>query len=249
MQLSDYGEQCIKILEEDSLTPVLKAYDDGGGTWTISWGCTDDVHKGMVCTEAEAEAMFQREIAKHVALVNKHITVPLKQTQFDCCVSFFFNEGVRKSFIKAVNSGDEAAVFKVMMQFVYVGKKKWDGLVKRRTKEIQLWNGLYRDKRITAVAEIEAVNTTDRVKADDVAAKPSRPTVATAAAAVAATATTVAPSLPSIPAPPKAAVEAVTGWQNALETVLKVASTTPGLIVICGILIAVALPMAAKRFA
>lgn len=58
-----------------------------------------------------------------------------------------------------------------------------------------------------------------------------------------------APSLPSIPAPPKEAIEAVTGWQNALETVLKVASTTPGLIVICGILIAVALPMAAKRFA
>ncbi|MBK8467842.1 MAG: hypothetical protein IPL32_18680 [Chloracidobacterium sp.] len=56
-----------------------------------------------------------------------------------------------------------------------------------------------------------------------------------------------APSLPSIPAPPKEAIEAVTGWQNAAETLLKVASTTPGMIVICGILIAVALPWFAKR--
>lgn len=201
-QLDDYGEQAIKILEEGMLIPKLVAYDDGGGTYTIAFGCTDGVYKGMSCTVEEAEAMFQKEIAKHVAAVNKTIKIPLKPCQFTTCVSFFFNEGQRQSFVNAVNSGDEQRIAKTMMQFVYVGKKVWPGLIVRRTKELQLWHGTFTDPAMTAKPPV--VDVSDEVKADPVKTKPSRMTVA----AVAGAAVSAVPALP-LPAVPEAVTKSL----------------------------------------
>ena len=209
-QLDDYGEQAIKVLEEGSLEPKLAAYNDGGGTYTLAWGCTEGVHKGMTCTAVEAEALFQREIASHVAAVNRTIKIPLKPCQFAACVSFFFNEGQRQSFVKAVNSGDETRIAKTMMQFVYVGKKVWPGLIARRTKELQLWHGTFSDPAMTA--KLPVLDGSDEIKADDVTVKPSRTAVATIATA----ATIAVPSLPlpSVPDVVTKSLENADAWKG-----------------------------------
>lgn len=53
--------------------------------------------------------------------------------------------------------------------------------------------------------------------------------------------------LPTIPPPPSDIVASITEWQKIAQTLIEMASSVSGLIVICGILLAVALPMWAKR--
>lgn len=145
--LSALGEKYIKWAEEEGGKPKLKAYNDGTGTWTIAWGCTDGVHKGMTCTQDEAEAMFKREIAKHIASVHKLITIPISQGLFDALVSFFYNNGAGacQTLIMAVNSGNAARVRAAWMLYVHAfdekkrRKTEWPGLVKRRKSELALW--------------------------------------------------------------------------------------------------------------
>jgi GH24 family phage-related lysozyme (muramidase) len=187
LQLSEFGEQCIKLWEEDSLTPKLEAYDDGGGTWTISWGCTKGVYKGMKITAEEAEAMFQQEIAAHVALVKKYVKTPLAQCEFDAAVSFVFNEGVPKGWVNAINSKDyENQVPITLMKYVYVKKKRWAGLVKRRADELSLWHGVYEDARLTVPAPYGEISTDNDIAYADPAKRELSHKVTATVSAVAA---------------------------------------------------------------
>jgi hypothetical protein len=52
---------------------------------------------------------------------------------------------VRDGFLSAVNNGH--SIENAMMRYVYVKGRKWPGLVKRRTQELQLWHGTFRDRR------------------------------------------------------------------------------------------------------
>ena len=80
------------------------------GKWTIYTGLTNDVHEGMIVTEAEGEAMFRRELTRFEAAVNKLVKVPLSQAQFDSLVSFAFNCGetalARSTLLKKLNRGN-----------------------------------------------------------------------------------------------------------------------------------------------
>ncbi len=163
MTLSGYGECCLKLWEEDSLEPKLEAYDDGTGTWTIGWGNTKGVYRGMRITRDQAEEMFQREIQPFVQAVRRRIKVPLKQGQFDAMTSFFYNlgEGAGDGLVAAINRGDFDAVPGIMALYNKARKGRngplvtWPGLVKRRAREIALWSGTYHDARIPASVEPE----------------------------------------------------------------------------------------------
>jgi hypothetical protein len=50
MTLSPEGEQFIKGEEEEGGLPRLKTYDDGTGTPTIAWGCTEGVLRNVAFT-------------------------------------------------------------------------------------------------------------------------------------------------------------------------------------------------------
>lgn len=144
--LSMAGLAFIKDAEEGG-KPRLTAYDDGTGTWTISYGCTRGVKKGMKITAAQAEEMLEAELAIHIAEVHRLITKPISQGLFDALVSFFFNCGSGKcpTLIKAVNGGTNGDIRRAFMLFTRAYDAKqgktvtWPGLVKRRTAEISHW--------------------------------------------------------------------------------------------------------------
>lgn len=156
MTLSEYGRCCIKLWEEDSLEPKLEAYDDGTGTWTIAWGNTKGVYRGMRITREQAEKMFDEHIEPYIQAVRDRIKVPLKQRQFDAMTSFFYNVGTAAgdSIVAAINRNEMDKVPGFFMLYVKARQGKngplvtWPGLVNRRSKEVALWEGRYSDPRI-----------------------------------------------------------------------------------------------------
>lgn len=125
----------------------LEAYQDSAGVWTIGVGHTRTAKPGMKITEHQAHVLFVEDIRESVSDVNRYVSVPLKQNQFDALVSFVFNVGgtaFRASTLrKRLNEGEydlAAAEFprwnKVTVDDV---KRVEDGLVYRRAAELAEW--------------------------------------------------------------------------------------------------------------
>jgi lysozyme len=151
---SDEGRRRIKLFEEGSLEPKLRAYADpasGGEPWTIGWGSTRGVTKGMVISREEAERRFETDIANAERLVRAYAEVPLTQGQFDALVSFVFNVGAGRLGVKdgwvvlkngkpptlrrKLNAGDYAGAAGEFAKWVYGSGKRMPGLVTRRAAE------------------------------------------------------------------------------------------------------------------
>ena len=75
----------------------LFAYQCAAGVWTIGYGHTAGVKKGMTITQAQADAYLKQDCRKFESYVNSAAYVPitanLNQNQFDALVSFAFNCG------------------------------------------------------------------------------------------------------------------------------------------------------------
>ncbi len=70
------------------------AYQDTRGIWTIGVGHTGpEVHRGLVWASAQVEAALADDLGWAENEVNRMVTVPLTQNQFDALVSFTFNVG------------------------------------------------------------------------------------------------------------------------------------------------------------
>lgn len=94
-----------------------RAYLDTKGIPTIGVGHTGpEVYMGLVWTDQQVADAFADDIQWAEDAVNKYVTVPLKQNQFDALVSFTFNVGEtafrRSTLVRVLNTGDyeEAAV-------------------------------------------------------------------------------------------------------------------------------------------
>jgi lysozyme len=119
----------------------LNAYQDSGGIWTIGYGHTFGVHEGMTCSQEQAEVWLWEDVRAAERAVNKFVTVPLTQHEFDALVDFTFNLGIGafrdSTMLRLLNSGNHAAAAD---EFA-----KWDkckghviaGLLKRRLEEKQ----------------------------------------------------------------------------------------------------------------
>lgn len=159
MKLGPKGKQLIQSWE----TLVLYTYDDayrpkpylGGkvkGTLTIGYGHTAAAGDptpaaGMKISKAEAERIFDRDIANVVADVNKFLTRKVTQEQFDALVSFHYNTGGlgRSTLLKKVNAGLFDQVPAEFMKWVNDNGKVSAGLVNRRRAEVALWRQLKTD--------------------------------------------------------------------------------------------------------
>lgn len=127
----------------------LRAYPDpatNAEPYTIGYGHTGGVKPDDTCTQEQAEAWLTADIAWAVAAVNHLVTVPLKQYQFDPCVSLTFNIGQgafgSSTLLKMLNDGQHSAV---PAQFL-----RWDkgpngqplpGLTARRKAESIMFAG------------------------------------------------------------------------------------------------------------
>lgn len=139
---SNKGIELIKKFEGFSDTPYLcaAAYN------TIGYG-----HK--LSAEAQyntisliqAERLLKADLLKAEKAVMHYIRIELSDTQFDALVSFTFNCGAgalqRSTLRQKINYRlyDEAS--KEFLKWVYVGAKKIDALVRRRTLESRLFSG------------------------------------------------------------------------------------------------------------
>lgn len=121
----------------------LTAYQCSAGVWTIGYGHTAGVYKGMKITQAQADAFLKQDIAKFEKYINNPSYVPfteqLNQNQFDALVSFAFNLGqgnVKKLCVgRNINQIPSA-----MQQYCKAAGKTLPGLQRRRKAEAALYN-------------------------------------------------------------------------------------------------------------
>ena len=139
MKSTNYAILLIKSFEQLRLNSYLCP----AGKWTIGYGHTEGVNRGMLITEKTADAFLKQDIQKAEAEVNR-IEADLTQEQFDALVSFVFNVGTqafRYSTLRKLierNPGDPK-IADEFRRWVYAGNTVLPGLVKRREQEIKLY--------------------------------------------------------------------------------------------------------------
>lgn len=123
---------------------ALKAYLCPSGVWTIGYGHTAGVKKGMTITKTEAEKLLKSDVKVFSAAVNRLVKVELNQNQFDALVSFTFNVGIGNlqgsTLLRVLNKGSYNEVPEQMKRWKYGSNRKLlNGLVRRRDEESKLW--------------------------------------------------------------------------------------------------------------
>ena len=115
----------------------LQAYQCQAGKWTIGYGHTNGVYKGMVITEAQAIQFLNQDLIVAEKAVNK-LNRKFNQNQFDALVSFTFNlgEGNLKTLTKNRNNSQIA---EAILLYNKASGKVSNGLVRRRKAERQLF--------------------------------------------------------------------------------------------------------------
>ena len=126
-----------------------KAYLCPAKVWTIGYGHTSaagppSVGPGKVITAGEAVQILKNDLKVFEAAVEKAVKVPLTDNEFAALVSFTFNLGsgtlARSTLLRKLNQGKYDAVPGELARYVYAGKQKLEGLVRRRAAEASLWS-------------------------------------------------------------------------------------------------------------
>lgn len=122
----------------------LKAYQDVTGKWTIGYGDTQNVAKGLVITQEEADERLANRYAEIEGYVRALVKVPVTDNQLGALVSFAYNLGpgnlAGSTLLKLLNTGTSKA--KVALEFPKwnkAGGKVVSGLVRRRAAEQELF--------------------------------------------------------------------------------------------------------------
>jgi GH24 family phage-related lysozyme (muramidase) len=139
MNLGSAGKNLIKRYEGCR----LQAYKCPAGVWTIGYGHTGNVKQGQTITQAQADALFDKDVQGFVDGVKRCIKVSVNQNQFDALVSFAYNCGVgalqNSDLLKYINKGDFAKAAKEFDRWNKGGGKVLAGLVRRRVAEKELF--------------------------------------------------------------------------------------------------------------
>jgi lysozyme len=138
MKLSEEGIAFI----ENNEGCKLKAYQDGGGVWTIGYGHTGGVKPNSRITQEEADSLFRLDIGYAVKCVNDH-TLSCTQNQFDALVDFVFNVGpsqfLTSHLLSYHNRGEYEKAAAEFPKWKYDNGKVVDGLINRRKRERELY--------------------------------------------------------------------------------------------------------------
>lgn len=140
MTTSPAGRKLLSVREGNK----LKAYQDSIGVWTIGVGHTAAAglphpKAGMTITAAESDFILSRDLVQFENGVNKAITVPMSQNEFDALVSLAFNIGLgnfsSSTLVKKMNAGDKTAAADQFLVWNKAGGKVIKGLTTRRKAE------------------------------------------------------------------------------------------------------------------
>lgn len=137
MKTSQKGINLIKQFEGCE----LEAYKCPAGIWTIGYGHTVDVYKGMKITEKEAEILLIDDLPKYEKYAQDFA---INQNQFDALVSFIYNVGsgnfMKSTLRKKIMAGaNEQEIRNEFAKWRRGGGKILPGLVKRRKAEADLF--------------------------------------------------------------------------------------------------------------
>lgn len=139
MRTSQRGLSLIKLFEGLR----LQAYQDSVGVWTIGYGATRGVKPGMTITKEQAERMLLNDVQRFEPEVERLITAPLSQNQWDALVCFTYNLGAANlessTLRRLLNAGDYAGAAEQFPRWNKAGGKVLPGLVRRRAAERELF--------------------------------------------------------------------------------------------------------------
>jgi lysozyme len=154
-EMADLGKQAMELnaagikLIQDFEGLMLEAYRCSAGVLTIGYGHTSAagepfVTADMKITQAEADAIFRRDVQKYCDGVREALLVRVNDNQFSAMVSLCYNIGVvafaNSSVLRFANEGrlEEAAA-----SFALWNKAAGQvlrGLVRRRAAEAELFS-------------------------------------------------------------------------------------------------------------
>ena len=127
-----------------------KPYKCPAGLWTVGVGHL--IGNGLTLPDSwnrkfsleEVYAILAKDVEKFERGVNRYITLPLKQSEFDAILSFAFNLGLgtlQRSTLRArLNRGDKVGAIQSLLKYNKAGGKVLKGLDNRRKDEAALFN-------------------------------------------------------------------------------------------------------------
>lgn len=127
----------------------LAAYPDPGSIdgrpWTIGWGHTGpEVKRGLVWTQAQADAAFVRDLQATEYLVGQMVP-NASQPEFDALVSFAYNLGAAalrgSTLMRLYKAGDTRGAADQFLRWNKNDGAVMYGLTRRRTAERALFLG------------------------------------------------------------------------------------------------------------
>ncbi|MDP3322629.1 MAG: lysozyme [Hydrogenophaga sp.] len=146
MKTSENCINLIKVFEGFSSKPYMCP----AGVPTIGYGSTRYADNKPVkladelITEPEAVAILYKTLTTYEDAVNRYVSRPINQNQFDALVDFAYNVGAQNlrtsRLLKKLNGGDINGASKEFTKWVYAGGNILNGLVKRRLAEQALFN-------------------------------------------------------------------------------------------------------------
>jgi len=98
-------------------------------------------------SKLEALGLLKQDIIRSENAVIRNINTRLEQSQFDALVSFTFNIGSaalqRSTLRQKINfDADKSEIYNEFIRWVFVGRRKMPGLIRRREIEANLYLGL-----------------------------------------------------------------------------------------------------------
>lgn len=120
----------------------LKVYLCPAGKRTIGYGhVLGATERYNEITKETAENLFKEDVKAAEYVVNKAVTAPLTQDQYDAIVSLVFNWGgsrfLRSRGLKKLNNSDYAGASVEFKDVIRVNGVKSAGLIRRRNEEFK----------------------------------------------------------------------------------------------------------------
>lgn len=143
MRITEKGRALIRRFEGLR----LEAYRCPAGVLTIGYGSTGPhVRTGMVITAGEAERLLDKDLSRFEVGVSAMLTgVPTSEDEFSAMVSLSFNIGLGKfatsTLLKRHKAGNKTGAANAFLSWIYAGKQKLPGLMRRREAERELYLG------------------------------------------------------------------------------------------------------------